>query len=227
MATQQVYIFMGPPGSGKGTLSSLCREKLGWRQLSTGNLCRKHISEGTEIGKQIDFALKSGKLVSDSLITSMVIEWLSQDKFHASPIIFDGYPRTSCQAQEFEQTIRFGDGVVTSTVIRLKVSDPIIIKRLSTRFTCSNRDCQQVYSVQEDSLLQPAIKGMCSKCNGVLEQRADDTPESIVERLATYRRFEGELLDFYAQNKYPIVEVCVEKTIDQVFDEFKQVVCLI
>lgn len=224
---QVLYIFMGPPGSGKGTLSSLCLEHLGWKQLSTGNLCRKHIIEGTEIGKRIDFALKSGKLVSDSLITSMVIEWLGHADIRTSPIIFDGYPRTSFQAKEFEDHMRATDGVFESKVIRLQASDDVIIERLSKRFTCSNRNCQSVYSAQEHSLLRPTLEGVCDRCNTVLIKRADDNPESVIERLATYRRFEDELLGFYEQNKYPIIEVDVEKSINQVFDEFKQMVCLI
>ena len=76
---KDIVIFLGPPGSGKGSLSQLCVKRLGWHQLSTGNLCREHIARGTEIGTQIDFAIKSGKLIADSLILEMVHDWLRED----------------------------------------------------------------------------------------------------------------------------------------------------
>lgn len=76
---KRIYIFLGPPGAGKGSLSQLCTKRLGWRQLSTGNLCREHIARQSDIGKQIDFAIKSGKLISDSLVIDMVYEWLSKE----------------------------------------------------------------------------------------------------------------------------------------------------
>src|SRR5438105_2140053 len=96
-----IFIFLGPPGSGKGSVSRLCIKDLGWVQLSTGNLCRKHIAKQTEIGKEIDFAIKSGKLVSDDLITNMVLEWFQKDFDDSHTVILDGYPRTIMQAQAF------------------------------------------------------------------------------------------------------------------------------
>ncbi len=95
MSTERsIVIFIGPPGAGKGSLSQLCVKELGWAQLSTGNLCRYHITEQTELGKQIDLAIKSGKLISDGVIVDMVDKALPET-FKQSPIvILDGFPRT-------------------------------------------------------------------------------------------------------------------------------------
>ena len=115
---KSVFIFIGPPGSGKGTLSHLCVSSLRWVQLSTGNLCRKHIAEQTEIGKQIDFALKSGKLVSDSLINAMVHDWFSMTIQEADNIILDGYPRTVAQAEALHEYLQKNLSHVDVQVIR-------------------------------------------------------------------------------------------------------------
>lgn len=104
--SQQAFIFMGPPGSGKGSLSKLCKTYWGWQQLSTGNLCRKHISEDTQIGKEIDFIIKSGKLISDELIASMVDAWLTDVVGKEYSLILDGYPRNFTQAQDLLRLIQ-------------------------------------------------------------------------------------------------------------------------
>ena len=100
-STKKIIVFLGAPGSGKGALSRLCIESFGWKQLSTGNLCRKHVSEGTALGQQIDFALKSGTLVSDDVIIAMGREWIEQEIEGAEGLILDGFPRTVVQATGF------------------------------------------------------------------------------------------------------------------------------
>ena len=103
MSIDRVILFIGPPGSGKGTLSQKCVQKLGWQQISTGDLCRRHIAKQTEIGKSIDFAIKSGKLVSDGLISQMVFDWFRQENIESDVVILDGYPRTVNQAKDFDE----------------------------------------------------------------------------------------------------------------------------
>ena len=104
-SNQQLVIFIGPPGAGKGSISQLCVQAFGWKQLSTGYLCRKHINEQTEIGKEIDFSIKSGKLVSDRLIVTLVEQWLADPSQHESPIILDGFPRNIAQAEALHEII--------------------------------------------------------------------------------------------------------------------------
>jgi len=219
---KEVYVFIGPPGSGKGTLSNLCVTELGWVQLSTGNLCRKHITEQTEIGKQIDFALKSGKLVSDDLIIQLVNDWFSQVITQVEAVILDGYPRTKHQAEALNRFINDFKGRLQVKVVRFSLDDDIIINRLGSRYTCANKNCQAVYSMVEGSELAPKNPNTCDKCAGSLVRRADDAFDSIKERLAIYHKHENDLLQFYRSLGYSVIDFNVDKNLNMVFDEFKQ-----
>lgn len=219
-------IFIGPPGSGKGTLSRLCVQELGWAQLSTGDLCRKHIKNRTEIGKQIDFAIKSGKLISDELVASMVCDWLENLAGSVPSIVFDGYPRTVVQARDFCKTVYEKFDSVKLNVIRFIISDDSIIARLGGRYICQNKECQAVYSLITGSVLNPK-KGMgCDKCDSLLMRRPDDEADAILERLKIYHHHE-QALDFYIKNKQEVLEFDVEKPVLQVFEEFKELVGIV
>lgn len=220
-----VYILIGPPGSGKGTISQLCTEQLGWSQLSTGALCRKHIEEKTEIGQQIDFAIKSGKLISDSLVTDMVCEWLGQGiRQNKKAIILDGYPRTVTQAKAFNQFICDQFDKLKVFIIRFFISDEQVITRLSGRYICQNKECQIVYSTIIDTGLASQQKMICSRCSSPLGRRIDDEGHAVRERLTVYHMHENELIDFYKNNNQSIFEFNVEKSIQEVFAEFKQLI---
>ncbi len=97
---QAIFIFIGPPGAGKGTLAYNCIRRQGWIQCSTGDLCRKTSAQDSPLGRQIDLLLKSGKLISDSLIIEMVEQWLNEHLGQGVPIILDGFPRTLVQAEQ-------------------------------------------------------------------------------------------------------------------------------
>lgn len=218
---KKVYIFIGPPGSGKGSLSSLCVNNFGWVQLSTGNLCRKHIAERTEIGKQIDFALKSGKLIPDSLIVNMVDEWLDTVAESTDAVILDGYPRTVAQARSFNDYLNTKENWKTQ-IIKFSVDENVIINRLCSRYTCTNQQCQAVYSLISGSSLAPKKANMCDRCSSALSKREDDNEIIIKERLNTYHKHEKDLLNFYYEQGYPVIDVDVNKNLDTVFMEFKQ-----
>lgn len=195
---RQIFIFLGPPGSGKGSLSQLCVDRLGWTQLSTGNLFRKHIADQTSIGKQIDFAIKSGKLVSDSLVTEMVFNWLNLQDKNVRNIILDGFPRTLAQAKSFHDLIQDSSVVPTTiNVVRLVVSDDVVISRLSSRIICKNNNCQRVYSLRTDSTLRPSSYEKCDTCQSPLVKRADDEQAAIKDRLVIYHKYCQELVGFY------------------------------
>ncbi len=217
---------MGPPGSGKGSLSNLCVQKLHWVQLSTGNLCRKHIAELTPIGKEIDFAIKSGNLVSDNLITAMVEEWLQEEmrKPEEKTIILDGYPRTAEQAKTFDVLLKTQLKGLRLFVVRLNMPDALLINRLSNRVVCQNKDCQAVYSLAAGSLLKPRQDMVCDLCGSPLGRRKDDEINTVQERLHVYRKHEQGLLDYFKKIDQPIMELNAEKPLPQVFEDFKKMI---
>lgn len=220
---KNVFIFIGPPGSGKGTVSQLCVNTLGWVQLSTGNLCRKHIAENTQIGKQIDFALKSGKLVSDSLINEMVHDWFGTTIQRSDNIILDGYPRTVAQAKALHDFLVKSMPEVRVQVVRFFASDEVVISRIGHRLVCSNKDCQQVYSTNPGAR-KPKHEMICDECSSLLVRRNDDEGSSVKDRLQTYHKHERELIDFYKQAHLAVREFEVERPLEQVFDDFKKIV---
>lgn len=222
-SSKNVYIFIGPPGSGKGTLSYLCVRTLGWVQLSTGNLCRKHIAEQTEIGKQIDFALKSGKLVSDDLINAMVHDWFASTIQESDNIILDGYPRTVKQAEALLNFLKEKLSHVNVRIIRFFISDNTVISRICGRLVCQNKDCQEVYSLNPGARV-PAQDMKCDVCSSDLGRRNDDVVSAVHDRLQTYHKHEKDLLEFYEQTNFITKELCVDKHFDEVFDDFKKLV---
>ena len=222
MKNRTIFLFIGPPGSGKGTLSQLCVQKLGWRQVSTGNLCRKHIEEGTQIGKEIDFAIKSGKLVSDNLITQMVVDWFSKNDIQGSAVILDGYPRTVAQAQAFDTFASDSRPPFSIKVVRFELEDDKIIERLARRYICLNSDCQEAYAVFPGSDLAPVKEGICDRCGHAIGRRKDDDLAIIKERLRGYREHEKKLLDFYHNAGYTVYEFFTDQPIEDLFDQFKK-----
>jgi adenylate kinase len=220
---QNLVVFMGPPGSGKGSLSQLCVQNLGWVQLSTGHLCRKHISEQTEIGKQIDFLIKSGKLISDELMTNMVAELLFEQNASDKAVILDGFPRNVAQAEALHEIIKHKLPYFKFMIFKLSVSDEILLQRLLNRFICKNKDCQAVYS-NLDSVLKPKNSGICDLCSSELIQRADDEISTIQDRLKIYKSYEHELINFYIQKSMVVYEISGESPLHNIFHEFKLLV---
>ncbi len=223
MNNKQIIIFLGAPGSGKGALSRLCTDGFGWKQLSTGNLCRIHRAEGTALGKQIDFALKSGTLVSDEVIIDIAIQWIDQELKNAPAIILDGFPRTVVQAAGFLQFLDAHYSRDIVAIIELNVPDEEIIKRLSSRLVCSNKLCQAVFSNRTDAL-RPQNTEKCDFCGALLVQREDDKPEVIAGRLATYHQHRNSLVDFYKNAGYVVHTIDGNRQNKEVFDSFLQCV---
>jgi adenylate kinase len=219
--SSNIIIFIGPPGSGKGSLSHLCVKDLGWVQLSTGSLCRKHIAQNSPIGEKIDFAIKSGKLIEDDLIVSMVSEWLEQNNVQNEYIILDGFPRTIAQAEALDKLLRDKFASVQIHTVKLDVSSETVIKRLSARFICPNDACQAVYSTLADSNLKSQDLYKCDECSRVLVSRSDDTIEAIKERLVLYYAYEQMLIDYYKHKNQFIGEINVEQSLSTVFQDFK------
>ena len=222
----KIFLFIGPPGSGKGSLSNLCIKEFGWKQLSTGNLCRKHIGEGTEIGKQIDFSIKSGKLVSDTIIIEMVNKWLNEQLELGENIILDGYPRNLDQAKALDKFLKDKIGNIVFHVIVFELPDDVIIERLCERYVCQNSDCQVVYSMIPGSKLSPKKDMICDVCSGPLKRRSDDLRDSVIERLKIYHEHEGSLLNFYKNSGQMVMSLNAKKPLSEVFYDFSKLVGL-
>ena len=221
---EKIFIFIGPPGSGKGSLSNLCMQKFGWKQLSTGNLCRKHIANETSIGRKIDFAIKSGKLIEDDLITQMITEWFINQSVDNPTIILDGYPRTVKQARFFDDFIKKNFKAPQLQIIKFLIPDDTVVRRLCCRYICQNSDCQAVYSLTSNSLNCSKKLLTCDRCTSKLGRRSDDKEMTIRKRLKTYYKYEKELLDFYHCVGQIVKKVDVDKSLNEVFESFKQLI---
>ncbi len=224
MSRNSLVIFSGPPGSGKGSLSHLCTAHLKWVPLSTGNLLRKHIAQGTELGAQMAAAINAGRLVDDQLISAMVGEWLHEQEAQGNSVILDGFPRTVAQAEWLCSLLQDKLSSYALTVVHLGIHEDHIIKRLSARATCENKTCQAVYSLLEDSAHKSKEHMVCDKCTSTLVRRADDEEATVRERLKTYYRHEQALLEYFAQQQIDIKAIPANRSLNDVFEDFKRLV---
>ena len=220
MPRREAYIFIGPPGSGKGSLSKLCTEQFGWAQLSTGNLCREHIMNETEIGKQIDFTIKSGKLISDELITGLVDEWLGQMVQEDKVIILDGFPRNALQVDYFADLLKKKYASLKIKIVRFLISDETAAHRICSRYICQNKQCQLVYSANAHSGLCPKDEMQCDACGSLLGRREDDNIDTVKNRLKIYREFEADMLERLDNIQAKMIDVHVERPLHDIFDTF-------
>lgn len=223
---KDIVIFLGPPGSGKGSLSQLCVKRLGWVQLSTGNLCREHIAHQTEIGKQIDFAIKSGKLITDSLIIQMVQDWMLTHSEDVSVVILDGFPRTVAQAEVLQKLLAESSSKSNLSIINLVLDQEKIIERLANRRICENNKCQAVYSLSNQSRHMPKRHMICDECSSNLMRRTDDEEESIRQRLKLHYENERMLMDFYQKNNQQVIACDVAQSLESVYQQLLSIMGL-
>jgi adenylate kinase len=185
-------VLLGAPGAGKGTIAKLLSAHDGSVQISTGDILRGAVKAGSELGKKAKGFMERGELVPDSLIME-IMEARLQEADAKKGFILDGFPRTIPQAQDLKKLlVKLGIGL--DVVIDIDVPRDVILDRLTTRRTCSNPDCQEIYNVKS----KPASpEGKCLKCGSPVIQRADETEEAITQRLETYTEKTAPLIDFY------------------------------
>lgn len=189
-------ILLGAPGAGKGTQAAVICEKLNIPTISTGNIIREALKNGTEMGLKAKSYMDAGKLVPDEVVIGIVKERLAQDDC-AKGFILDGFPRTIPQAEALDAM-----GVVIDKVIDIEVADEVIVNRLSGRRVCEK--CGRPYHLES---LKPKVEGICDDCGGTLVQRKDDSIETVKARLDIYHNETEPLKDYYAkQNKLVVVE---------------------
>ncbi len=191
-------IILGAPGSGKGTSATVLREKYDLAHISTGDIFRSNIKNGTPLGVEAKSYIDKGALVPDSLTVSMVEDRLSQDDCKKGYIL-DGFPRTLAQAEALDEMLaKNGDKI--DAVLSIVVDDEIIKDRVSGRRVCEK--CGASFNVK----FKPTkAEGVCDLCGGKVVQRADDNEETVANRLKTYYENTQPLIDFY-EKKGLIVE---------------------
>ena len=191
-------IILGAPGSGKGTSATVLREKYDLAHISTGDIFRSNIKNGTPLGVEAKSYIDKGALVPDSLTVSMVEDRLSQDDCKKGYIL-DGFPRTLAQAEALDEMLaKNGDKI--DAVLSIVVDDEIIKDRVSGRRVCEK--CGASFNVK----FKPTkAEGVCDLCGGKVVQRADDNEETVANRLKTYYENTQPLIDFY-EKKGLIIE---------------------
>ncbi|CUH82100.1 Adenylate kinase [Tropicibacter naphthalenivorans] len=188
-----VLILLGPPGAGKGTQARMLEEKFGLVQLSTGDLLREAVAQGTEAGKAAKAVMEAGELVSDQIVIDILRDRLAQSDCQRG-VILDGFPRTTVQAQALDKLLE-ESGQKIDAAISLDVDDAAMVTRISGRYTCAG--CGEGY---HDTFKQPATAGTCDKCQGTdFKRRADDNAETVASRLEAYHAQTAPLIDYYAK----------------------------
>ena len=183
-------IILGAPGSGKGTTATVLREKYSLAHISTGDIFRANIKNGTPLGVEAKSYIDKGALVPDSVTIRMVEDRLSQDDTK-NGYILDGFPRTLAQAEALDEILA-KNGSSIDAVLSIVVDDEIIKDRVSSRRVCEK--CGASYNVR----FKPTkVEGVCDECGGKVVQRADDTAETVAARLETYYKNTKPLIDFY------------------------------
>jgi len=185
-------VLLGPPGAGKGTQAKRLAMRFGIPQVSTGDILRQAVKDGTELGKQAAPLMAAGKLVPDDVVVGIVKERLLQPDA-AKGFILDGFPRTIPQAEKLEQGLA-SHGKKLDAVVSLEVPIETLVERISGRRSCP-RDGSVYHVVQNP----PRRDGICDLCGTSLVQRDDDKPESVRTRMEAYAASTAPLKDFYAR----------------------------
>ena len=185
-------ILLGAPGAGKGTVAKMLTALDGSVQISTGDILRGAVKAGTELGKKAKGFMDSGALVPDELILDIMGERLLQDDCKAG-FLLDGFPRTIPQADALKGMLAKLN-IKLDAAVNLNVPREVILDRLTTRRTCSNSACQEIYNVKSKPT---KVEGKCDKCGSPVIQRDDETEEAISKRLDTFNAQTAPLVGYY------------------------------
>lgn len=183
-------MLFGPPGAGKGTQAQLLKDRLGISHISSGDLFRQHLRQGTELGRRAAQYINQGRLVPDGVTIGIILEEVLGLP-GGKGFILDGFPRTTEQAKALESALET-DSRPIDKVVFINVPEEELLRRLSGRYTC--RDCQAPHTSANSE--KPA---RCSHCGGELYQREDDRPEAVKQRIQVYQKETLPLLEFYRE----------------------------
>ncbi|MFJ1603034.1 adenylate kinase [Streptomyces sp. NPDC088253] len=185
-------VLVGPPGAGKGTQAAFLAKNLGVPHISTGDLFRANISQGTELGKQAKAYMDAGKLVPDEVTIGMAKDRMEQPDA-ANGFLLDGFPRNVSQAEALDEMLK-AEGMKLDAVLDLEVPEDEVVKRIAGRRICRN-DSSHVFHV---TYKQPKKEGVCDVCGGELYQRDDDSEDTVRTRLEVYHTQTEPIIDYYA-----------------------------
>jgi adenylate kinase len=187
-------VLLGAPGAGKGTQAKMLIERFKIPQISTGDILRKAVADGTPLGKEAKVIMDSGGLVSDKIVLGLVEERIKQPDCKGG-FILDGFPRNTVQAEALDKILS-GMNMPLTVALNIDVDLNDLLKRLTGRRTC--KSCQQMYNIY----FSPSKKeGVCDKCGGALFQRDDDKEATIKKRLDVYQQQTAPLIDYYSKKK--------------------------
>lgn len=207
-------VFLGAPGSGKGTQARKLMEKYASPQISTGDLLRAAVADGSELGKRAKAAMDAGKLVADEIVIGMIRERLHQ-KDTGFGFILDGFPRSITQAQALDEML-LQEGKPLHKALLIDVKFDALMKRLTGRRTCE--DCGQMFNIY----YSPAEKeGVCDHCGGKLLQRADDNEQTIGNRLKVYQEQTEPLVEYY-RKQGKLASVDGEGSMDVIYERIRK-----
>lgn len=187
-------VLLGPPGAGKGTQARQLAQNLGLPHISTGDILRRNVSDGTELGKQAKGIMEKGLLVPDELVAKMLDERFNNADINKG-FILDGYPRTLAQASTLDEILLRKKKAI-DLVVYLDTSDQVIIKRLGGRLVCSK--CGANFHATN---MPPKVSGICDNCQGSLYQRSDDNEVTVRKRLQVYKNEVASLIGYYGRAK--------------------------
>jgi len=212
----RAVIFLGPPGSGKGTQAKELARQYGVPHLSTGDMLREHVSNGTPLGLKAKPIMERGELVPDSLVLKMVAERIERpDCEHG--FVFDGFPRTVAQAKYLGEMLR-RQGFKQPFVIHMVIPTSVLLKRLTGRRTCKLGG--EIYNIYERP---PKVEGICYADGGELIHRADDREEVVAPRLNAYEKLTAPLVQYY-RRLGALHDVDANRSVEEVRREIGQLV---
>ncbi len=209
-------IFLGPPGSGKGTQAARLSKAFGLVHLSTGDMLREALKNGTTLGKQAESYMKKGELVPDTLIIDLIEEKISNGN-RASGFVLDGFPRTISQVDSLNAMLT-SHQISLNKAILLKVSDEEIVRRLSGRLLCPTCNAGYNYPMH-----MPKIEGICDADNAALVRRPDDEVSVVQNRLEIYKRQTQPIEDYY-RHEGLLSEIDASTSPDAVFSSLLKIV---
>jgi adenylate kinase len=205
-------LFLGAPGAGKGTQCKKLAEKLSLPHLSSGDMLREAVKQGTKAGVEAKSFMDKGLLVPDEVLIKMFREFLSKKEMDKG-FILDGFPRNLAQAESLSTLLTELSKKLT-VVINLETSEDLLVDRITGRRVCPNKECNAVYHIK---YFAPQKEGVCDKCQTELSHRSDDKPEVVKQRLQTYAEQTEPLIQYYG-NQGLVKNVNGEGEAEQIFE---------